>query len=581
MTVFQKRFAVEKVPPKALFVIKALKVVKVRLDGEELQAPRTSLTLWKKPIEIDLAPKLRPGDHVLNLSVYNEGGHPALLAYCKELVIYTGPDWEASEDPQEWNSALPVDEPPVVELSRQFPTAGDAFIEKWPVFISLFSIVFLLTILWSKYLALNNRFSLNASHLRFLLLSAGAVLALNNIFKMPPDTFGFDHAAHMDYIRYVAEKMRLPLATEGWQMFQPPLYYILSASIYKVCSGLTSASNMEQVVRVFPLFCGALQVEIGYRTMRLIFPERNDLQMIGTLICGTLPMNIYMSQVIGNEPLAGLFSAIVLFLSLKWLTGVPQGNPTRSAALLGLFLGLALLSKATAFLLIPLVIIHYFLGPDSGPRGWKGICEPVVVSISIAGLVAGGYYIRNWITFGKPFIGGWDPIVKIWWQDPGYRTLEHFVSFGEALVHPIYASVQGFWDAIYSTMWLDGTLLGVIAPFPPWNYGFMLAGAWLALPVAIAIVVGMFWPFPGRARNVQIFSDMVVILYLAALLFLFLTLPIYSTAKATYTLGLMPLYGILAVMGFRPLLANQWLRASVYGWLACFGIAAYCSYLIF
>ena len=81
MTVFQKRFAVEKVPPKALFVIKALKVVKVRLDGEELQAPRTSLTLWKKPIEIDLAPKLRPGDHVLNLSVYNEGGHPAFFLY--------------------------------------------------------------------------------------------------------------------------------------------------------------------------------------------------------------------------------------------------------------------------------------------------------------------------------------------------------------------------------------------------------------------------------------------------------------------------------------------------------------------
>jgi hypothetical protein len=512
--------------------------------------------------------------HVLNLN-----GHAALLAYCKELGIFTGRDWEAMTfNFNQWSPAVPVNEPVSVEVSQKFPSVWVAFTAKLPIFISIFCFVFVWTIVRSKYPVSPESFSFNASHLRLLLLSGWIVLAVNNIFKLPTD-IGFDVDRHMEYIRYVADNMSIPLANEGWQMFQTPLYYVISAIVYKVLFRLVNEPGMEQILRFLPLLCGILQVEIGFRFMRLVFPDRNDLQTIGTLVCGTLPMNIYVSQVVGNEPLLGILSAIVLFLCVKRMINKPQDNPVRSEIILGLFLGLALLAKATAILLIPLVIIHFFFGNDSESRTLKSLYKPITISIGTAFLIASWYYIRNWIKLGSPVVGGWNPG---WWQDPSYRTTEHFIRFGESLLHPVYSATMGVWDSLYSTFWMDGFLNGnYIYDFrPPWNYGFMLAGAWLALPVAIAIVVGMIRPYPHKIQHVLMFSRIALMIYLAALLYLYLKLPIYSTAKATYTLGLMPLYGMLAAIGFRPLLGNKWLRATVYGWLTCFGVFAYCSYFI-
>jgi hypothetical protein len=579
ITVFRKRFTVEKIPSSAILCVRSFKVVSIQLNNEELQKPQSSIDLWKKSIQLDITRKLRPGDNELVFHVLNLKGHAALLAYCKELGIFTGRDWEVMtfNTFNQWSPAVPVNEPVSVEVSQKFPSAWVAFSAKLPIFIFLFCFVFVWTIVRSKYPASPESFSFNASHLRLLLLSGWIVLAVNNIFKLPTN-IGFDVDSHMEYIRYVADNMSIPLANEGWQMFQTPLYYVISAIAYKAFFRLVNESGMEQILRILPLLCGILQVEIGFRFMRLVFPDRNDLQAIGTLVCGTLPMNIYISQVVGNEPLAGILSAIVLFLCVKRMINKPQDYHVRSEVIFGLFLGLALLAKATAILLIPLAVIHFFFGNDSESRTLKSLYKPIAISMGTAFLIASWYYIRNWIKLGSPVVGGWNPG---WWQDPSYRTIEHFIRFGESLLHPVFSAVHSFGDALYSTMWMDGFLLiRKIGIYPPWHYDFMIAGSWLALPVAIAIVVGMIRTSPPKIQHVLMFSRIALMLYLAALLYLYLKLPIYSTAKATYTLGLMPLYGMLAAIGFRPLLENKWLRATIYSWLACFGVYAYCSYFI-
>lgn len=329
------------------------------------------------------------------------------------------------------------------------------------------------------------------------------------------------------------------------------------------------------------MFFGALQIELGYRTIKIVFPNKNNLQIIGTWICGTMPMNIYMSQVVSNEPLAGLLTAIVLFLYIKKII-VPDSQPIRSAAILGLFLGLALLTKAHAILLIPIVVIPYLIMFSSKANMRKSIYKPFLTMAGVAFLVAGWYYIRNWIKLGRPFVDGWDSGFSNWWQDPGYRTIENFTRFGQSLIYPVYSGVQGFWDSVYSTMWMDGTMLSRIyyQYFPPWNYDFMIAGAWLAAPVALAIIIGVIKSSPEMNRRVHDIARIPLALYFIALLYLFLSLPIYSTAKATYTLGLLPFYGMFAAIGLQPFLSNKWLKGAVYGWITCFGVSAYCSYFI-
>ena len=201
-----------------------------------------------------------------------------------------------------------------------------------------------------------------------------------------------------------------------------------------------------------------------------------------------------------------------------------------------------------------------------------------------AGLVAGWYYLRNWIELGSPFIGGWERRSGlVWWQDPGYRTLSQFFTFGQSLTYPIYSGTRGFIDAFYSTFWLDGWLsaLNVLHTLSPWNNEFMLAGSLLGIVPSIGIVLGLIHVVARPCRTIAqgtMFAGSWIMVYVAAMLFLFATIPCYSTVKATYTCGLTPCYALLGAEGLGFLMHGRILRALVYALMACWAVAAYCSY---
>jgi hypothetical protein len=71
-----------------------------------------------------------------------------------------------------------------------------------------------------------------------------------------------------------------------------------------------------------------------------------------------------------------------------------------------------------------------------------------------------------------------------------------------------------------------------------------------------------------------------IAIYLAAMVDLYLRMPIYSTAKATYTLGLVPCYGVVAAAGAAPIMRVRCLRSLVFAALACWAVAAYAAYFV-
>jgi hypothetical protein len=286
---------------------------------------------------------------------------------------------------------------------------------------------------------------------------------------------------------------------------------------------------------------------------------------------------------VGNEPLSGLLSACAVVVGFHLLTSDQELIPDRSFVLLGTTLGLALLTKVTAVLLVPMAVmlIVYVLRKRQQPLRYI-IIRLLLVS-GIVFVISGWYYIRNWIELGRPFIGGWE--VSAWWQDPGYRTFSDFFVFGRSLSAPIYSAVQGFWDSLYSTLWLDGGLsgIGVYKYRPPWTYDFMLSGTLFSLVPTAGILVGILVTLRkplDRAYRAQLFSVVCMGIYLAALLYMYVTVPVWSTAKATYTLGLIPCYAIVCVTGLDVLSRNNLLRSTINGCLACWAVAAYCSYFV-
>ena len=587
-TTFRKHFRVDDVPSKAVLFLRAMKKPCVRLDGRVVFAPSSDLDVWKTPRRVNLRPEISPGEHELSITVLNQNGPALVLAYCKPLELFTGEGWEASRDQEVWTTALPIDSPWPAPLSRKFPRTDKAILSQIPLLIPVFSIVFLWTLFWGP---IGGRhpwirwMTPNARRIRWFLLGAWGVLAVNNIGKVPL-LAGFDVTGHMEYIRYVAETGLIPFATDGWQMFQSPLYYLVSAPLYLLFSQCFDPETVAKGMRIVPLLCGAVQVETSYRAARIVFPKREDLQVIGTLIGGLLPMNLYLSQAVGNEPLAGCLSATVLVLGLK-LNRSHRGALSKwHLPILGFVLGLALLAKVTAVLLVPplIFVLAYVHSADHRPMRRVALTAATVLGVAL--LISGWYYLRNWIQLGKPFIGGWESSHYIaWWQYPGYRTLHQFITFGEALTYPVYAAVNGFWDAIFSTFWLDGYLSSRVCYDwrPPWNYALMLSGAWLALLPATGILLGVLTALrrPGRAlARGQLFAVCCLGLYLAALLYIYLVVPIYTTAKATYTVGLTPCFAVLAATGLDILMRRPFLRALVYACLACWAVAAYLAYFV-
>ena len=584
-TSFRYRLNVEQVPLRAVLTVRAMKQAVVYLDGTLLFQSPADMQKWKEPHYVDLSPFLTKGSHQLQVDVLNENGHPALLAYCSSLGIRTGDTWDASNDGHRWLKSLPVDDMLPLNFSSPFRRTDQALWSSLPVFLPLFLFVFLCSYptgrLKPKWL---DNAHLSASSVRWLLIAAWVVMAANNFWKLPLE-MGMDHKGHMEYIQYIAQSWRIPIATEGWQMFQPPLYYFLAAAIYRSFLFFFSPETVIRIIKLIPFICGAAHVEICYRTMRHAYPKKVSLQVIGILFGGVLPMNIYISQSLGNEPLTGFFTALIILFSFRIFSD--DVLPTREIQLImGFFLGLALLTKVTAILIIPPVIIFVFLAifekSEVPAKRVRSCILFALILLGVAIVVSGWYYLYNWIKMGRFFVGGWDIFRDIiWWQDPGFRTPRQFYTFGEALFYPIFSSINGFWDAIYSSFWMDGYVSAYNRP--PWNYDFMLSSAWLSLLPTAAIFIGaaiavLRWKCDLQKKMLR-FAVCSIVIYFAAIFYIFLTVPILSSAKATYALGLIPCFSLLASAGFEFLTRWRILRAITYGLFACWVVGAYAAYL--
>lgn len=524
-------------------------------------------------------PDLASGvSHEILFVVQSADSHPALLAHAPALGLATGTAWEVSTGDRIWTPALRADRPPVPEIAQPFPTTFAALGRAAPVLVPL--LVFAAFLAWRR--SQRNSPPLRSGQVRWILIALMALLAANNLVKLPLH-IGMDNPAHLEYIRHIAEGRGLPLAGMGWQMFQPPLYYLASAPLLLLVERIAPAT-VEYALRLVPWACGLLQVELCYRALRAVHPHREDLQIVGLLLSALLPVNLYMSQTIGNEPVSALFSSLALVLLLQRLRGGFDLASLRFPLQLGGVVGLALLAKSSN--LIPAVLLPaYALAWGLEGRPWRdrvrsGSRFLAAYSGSVL-LVAGWYYARNWWHLGSPFVGGWDPrFGRPWWQDHGYVAWSSLMNFGRALVQPVYAQTAGFLDGVYATFWTDGGIGSVIqAEFvPPWNFTFLLASALLSLIPCAVLFVGAVRGFGTRPVRLAVTT---ILAFLAAILWLHITaVPTYSTLKGSYLLGLLPCFGILGAAGFEALARRPFAAAVILGLLVCWSGSALAGFWV-
>jgi hypothetical protein len=104
---------------------------------------------------------------------------------------------------------------------------------------------------------------------------------LHNARVYPHSRNYFDCQGHVDYIRFVAKHWRVPLATNGWEMFQAPLYYFKAAAVYRWFGGAGHEAVALKAVQFVSTGAGLGLLAVSWLLLRLVFPENHRARNAG------------------------------------------------------------------------------------------------------------------------------------------------------------------------------------------------------------------------------------------------------------------------------------------------------------
>src|SRR6184192_694391 len=484
---FRREFVLTDRPATARLGVRAMRGAEVRINGGPIRFP--SNRNWKEIVSVDVTGQLQGGSNVIEARVFNHNGPPALWLTLNtdQLSLRSDRTWEVSFAGSSWRHAA-------LAAAAKTPGPGnsiaggegtfDTLQKVWPFWIVLIAIASVAVFIWN--LSLKNCTTRWLEKTLLLVLAGLWLLLFWNNARLLPFHAGFDSKEHLKYINYIQERRALPSPNEGWEMYQPPLYYLIAAASLSACNLSINDSSSVLVLRLFDAFLGIAQFVFVFLSLRLLLPVR--VAFIGLLLAAFLPMHLYLAQYVTNEMLAATLATAALYLCLRLLkSGAPRAS---QFAWLGVALGATILAKVTGILLLPIVIAA-LAGRLRGARAPTAIAvRNLGLLVAMCFVVCGWQYARIWMRFGTPLVGNWDVISGFsWWQDPGYHTAVDYLRFGRSLIHPLFSGFAGFADGIYSTLWGDALCGGASSLTVAWNQQPLLAGyLWALIPTALIVI---------------------------------------------------------------------------------------------
>lgn len=211
-----------------------------------------------------------------------------------------------------------------------------------------------------------------------LALTAGMILRLHNGYVWNP-YWGYDGGGHLRYLEILRDAGRLPTLADTYVAWHEPLFYILAIPFR------SHFSLFPAVISVITLF---LLCYFSWCQTK----KWTSVALTAILLL-SLPVAITASTFFSNEGLVHLLLIAALFFAVQ----EKYVDTKKRAVVVGLLLGIALLTKITAFLgLIALLCWH----------GWRAVAskstKPLVtacITCIIAILLASPWLVYRTKTF--------------------------------------------------------------------------------------------------------------------------------------------------------------------------------------
>ncbi len=419
-TDFIKDFNLPSVPPKAELNIRAFKKYHLWINGDEFLPSPAFQVSWKKMDTLDISQSLVKGRNTIRVQVTYDYGPPALWLYTRGLQenIRTDTTWKTSILGSPYFAAGLARDCFVHPTALDGPRPFRSFAGKFPMLVLFFCIS---CVVFYSYCYLQKSAE-PVEHLaaRFFVFTPGFILVvstiiwavafINNASQISVD-LGFDAPGHLKYIQYIFAHHTLPLANQGWQAYQPPLFYAISTVFFSFVRLISCDETANMTLKIIPFLCGVGQIFITYFSSRYVFPDSTSKQALSVAFAALIPMNIYISHYVSNESLCAFLIGVLILVTIMMLS---KESSTKLFCILGVVAGLALLTKFTTLVVLPviaLILIYKLISEER--RSLANVADYFVLTTVITVSLAGWFYFRNWINFGIIFVGNWHPVTGI------------------------------------------------------------------------------------------------------------------------------------------------------------------------
>ena len=307
-----------------------------------------------------------------------------------------------------------------------------------------------------------------------------------------------DEPAHYNYIAHVATARQLPALQMGdydenylqrlkaekfppdlpidpvrYEYHQPPLYYLLAAPVFWLSQGQLIA------LRLFNVWLGACVVALVFLCARAAAPGSPQIAVGAAAFAAFLPMHTALMASVNNDSLAELLIAGTVLALLRW-----QGMSAKSSAeggrtyllAAGILIGLGFLTKATAYILLPVALIVVISGSVRPGRDGENAVGELAARLALltapALLLGLPWWIRNSMLYGNLDILGlaWhdvvvsgQPTTAAWIVENGWGAYwERAWTFTSKSFWGVFGWLGVFMDArVYTTLFMLSALAAV------------------------------------------------------------------------------------------------------------------------
>ncbi len=378
------------------------------------------------------------------------------------------------------------------------------------------------------------------------LLTVALLIVINGLVLFnavtAPFIIGYDTKWHIVNAQ-VLSTGHLPEEGNSDEFFSPPLAYLLPAVAYWLTGSPELAGKVGQFQN-FPLSVGITLLMVALA--RWLSPDRPFHGPMALLALGILPVYYKSLAFFRGEPLLTFFLLAAIYVLCR------SSGSVRSAALVGLLMGLAALARQWAILAIPALGLYAVI-----ERRWRW--KQVMVAGLLAAFMGGWFYVFLTAEYGTPMAFNREP-------GKALPPLTFFTGTGNGALFsaPVRKSFDNqVWPILYSDTWGDYWLFWAVpsrSTVDPAQVA-LLAQMNLVNLLPTAVVIYALARSIRRRRYALLY--LVIGLTMVGFLFFLIRYPNHQgdNIKGTYVLQMYPLVALI-VGGW---LARYWRLALVGG----------------